>query len=72
MLEIKQSMLEIRQSMFEIKQSILTVWKFQDICITEILHEINFGESRSAKTAVFAILGALDFVILVNFSLQEV
>ena len=49
-----------------------TVWKFQDFCITEILREINFEDSRSAKSAVFAILGAVNFVHLVNFSLQKV
>ena len=27
---------------------------------------MNFGESRSSKTAAFAILGALNFVNLVN------
>ena len=37
-----------------------------------ILHEINFGECRGSKTAVFAILGALNFVDLVYFSLQKV
>ena len=26
-----------------------TVWKFHDFSITRILHEINFGDSRSAK-----------------------
>ena len=35
------------------------VWKFQDFCITEILREINFEDSRSAKFAVFAILGSI-------------
>ena len=40
-----------------------TVWKFQDFCITEILREINFGDSRSAKTAVFAILRAVNLYI---------
>ena len=38
-----------------------TVWKFQDFCITEILREINFEDSRSAKSAVFAITEALNF-----------
>ena len=50
----------------------LTVWKFQDFCITEILREINFEYPRSAKSAVFAILGAVKFVHLANFSLQKV
>ena len=37
-----------------------------------ILREINFGEPRSAKTAIFTILGAVNFVDLVKFSLQKV
>ena len=37
------------------------MWKFQDYCITEILREINFEDSGSAKSAVFAILGAVNF-----------
>ena len=38
-----------------------TVWKFQDFSITQILREINFGESSDSKTAVFIIFGALNF-----------
>ena len=34
----------------------LAVWKFQDFSVTQILREINVGESRNSKTAVFAIL----------------
>ena len=49
-----------------------TVWKFQDFSITQILREINFEESGSAKNAVFAILGAVNLVILVNFSFLKV
>ena len=40
--------------------------------ITEILREINFVDSRNTKTAVFANLGAVNFVHLVNFNLQKV
>ena len=47
-----------------------TVLKFQDFSITQILRQINFEESRSSKTAIFTILGAMEFVNLVNFSLQ--
>ena len=39
--------------------------------VTQILREINFGEPKSSKTAVFATFGVLNFVNLVNFSLQE-
>ena len=38
-----------------------SMWKFQDFSVDQILREINFGESKSSKTAVFAILGALNF-----------
>ena len=48
------------------------MWKFQEFCVSEILREINFVDSRSAKTTIFAILGAVNFVHLVNFSLQNV
>ena len=48
-----------------------TVWKFHDFSITQILREINFGDSRSFMTAIFAILEALNFDGLVNFSLQK-
>ena len=45
------------------------VWKSKDFSIRQILREIKFGDSKSAKTAVFAILGAVNFVNLVNVSL---
>ena len=48
-----------------------TVWIFQDFSVTQILREINFGEFRSSKTAIFAIKGALNFVYLVDISLQK-
>ena len=48
-----------------------TVWKFQDFSITQILREINFAESRSPKSAIFAILGPLNFANLVIFSPQK-
>ena len=58
------------------------MWKFYDFSVTQILREINFGETRSSKNAVYAILGALEFAnlailrahifaYLVNFSLQK-
>ena len=49
-----------------------TVWKFHDFSIIQILREINFGGSRNAKDVVFAILGAVNIVHLVNISLQKV
>ena len=39
-----------------------TVWKFQDFSVTQILREINFEYFELLKIAVFAILGALNFV----------
>ena len=48
------------------------MWKYQDFSVIQILREIKIGESRNPKTAVFAIFEALDFVSLVNFSLQKV
>ena len=36
------------------------MWKFQDFSVIQILREIDFKESRSSKTAVFAI--SVDFV----------
>ena len=38
-----------------------TVWKFQDFCIIQILREINFGDSWSAKSANLPHLEALTF-----------
>ena len=37
------------------------MWKFQDFCISQILREINFGDSRSAKSAIVTHLEALNF-----------
>ena len=49
-----------------------TMGKFQKFSLIQILREINFGGSRSSKTAAFAIFGALSCVFLVHFSLQKV
>ena len=48
-----------------------TVWKFQDFSVIQILREINFGESGSAKSANLIKLGALNLANLVNFSLKS-
>ena len=47
----------------------ITVWKFHDFSITQILREINFRGSRIAKTAVLTHLQALnsDFYKLLHF-----
>ena len=47
------------------------MWNFSIFSVTQILREINFGESISSKSAVFAIFGALNFVYLVHFSLHK-
>ena len=56
----------------DIFQSFISQWKFQDFSVIHILRETNFEASRSCKYANFAILGALNFINLVNFSLQKV
>ena len=38
-----------------------TMWKFQDFSATQNLLEINFGDSRSAKSAILTHLEALMF-----------
>ena len=47
----------------------ITVGKIQNFSFTKKVGEMNFRESRSSKTNFFAILGTLNFVDLVNFSL---
>ena len=37
------------------------MWKFHDFSITQILREINFEDSRSAKSAILTHLEALNF-----------
>ena len=37
------------------------MWKFHDFSITLILREINFGDSRSAKSTILTHLEALNF-----------
>ena len=44
-----------------IKVTPYTVWKFQDFFVAQIFHEINFVDSRSAKSAIFTHLEALNF-----------
>jgi len=49
-----------------------TLWKCQNFSVIQILREINFVECKSSKNAIFTILGALNFVDLVIFSIQKV
>ena len=44
-----------------IQKVCITVWKFQDFSITQILREINLWASRSAKCAILTLLEALKF-----------
>ena len=37
-----------------------TVWKFHDFSVIQILREINFGDSRSAKSAILKLSEALN------------
>ena len=45
------------------------MWKFHDFTITQILREINFEDSRSAKSAILTHLEALnlDFYDILHF-----
>ena len=38
-----------------------TMWKFHDFSITQILREISFANSKSAKHAILTHLEALNF-----------
>ena len=49
------------QAILYFTYSKFTVWKFHDFSTTQILLEINFGDSRSAKSAIITHLKALDF-----------
>ena len=40
------------------------MWKFHDFSVRHILREINYGESKSSKTAVFAIFGGPEFLLI--------
>ena len=44
---------------------------FQDFSVIQILREINFGESESSRTAIFANLGSVNDE-LVNSSTKKV
>ena len=53
-----------RSMSFLKSEIILTGWKFQDFSVTQILREIKFGDSRSAKTAILTHLEAINFDFL--------
>ena len=47
------------------------VWTFQDFSVTQILHESILEDLKVEKLLIFEILRALNFVLLVNFSLED-
>ena len=51
-----------------------TVWKFLDFSVIQILREINLGESRSAKFAIFTHLenANFDFYEILHFLKAEI
>ena len=69
----KKVRLDLKQCMYTVwkneRLSLTTVWQFHNFSITRILRVINFGDFRSAKIAVSAILEALNFANLANIGL---
>ena len=55
-------------------KNLLTVWRFQEFSVTQILREINFGDSRSVKSAILTHLKALnfDFCAFLHFPKTEI
>ena len=51
-----------------------TLWKFHDFSVNQILREINFWDSRSAKSAILTHLEALkcDFNEFLHFLNAEI
>ena len=49
--------------MLKIFRQSYTKWKFENHSSSQMLHEINDEDSRSSKTAICAILEALNFVL---------
>ena len=50
------------------------MWNFHDFTITQILREINFGDSRSAKCAILTCSETLnfDFYEILQFTEAEI
>ena len=40
-----------------------TVWKFENFAVTQILREVNFGDSTSAKSDISTHLEVLNFAL---------
>ena len=71
-IDLSKKTLQCWKKFYNIERVDIAQCGFWDFSITQILREINFVESRSSKMLLFAILGALSFVNLENFSLQKV
>ena len=56
---LKQGIAKLNKPLFQIEMYLHHSVEIQDLSVTQNLREINFGESRSCKNAVFAIFGAL-------------
>ena len=66
------SMFLENQSMFSWNINQSTAWKFHDFSALRFYVKSILQNLESSKTAFFAILGALNFVTLEDFSLQKV
>ena len=49
----------------------LTVWKFENFSVTQILREVKVGESRVAKFAILTHSEGLNFHFVMNSALLE-
>ena len=47
------------------------MWKFENICVPQILRETNFEDSTKLKSAIFTDLEALNFYFFLFFALFE-
>ena len=57
-----RSLFGIFKNLTQVILNLCTGWKFHDFSVTQILRQINFEECRSSKTAIFAILVALNSI----------
>ena len=61
----------LNQTMFTQLRRHFTMWKFHKFSITQILREINFWDSQSAKSAISSHLEVLYFQFM-NFCHSEI
>ena len=69
--KIEYSSEELKILFFLGRHQLPTVWKFHDFSITQILREINFVDSRSAKSAILTHLEAQNFDFYEFFAIVE-